>query len=387
MVIEGLGDYGARDIFAYVRPGETTGNVYLYLPNGNYEFKIGRAHYAATVNGLGTEAKLVSVDPEPPPTATVTFGRELVHLTAAWTSGDGSVTNAISGTTFEVLKGTTGVKVIFTPEDRYGLDKTEYAFAEAITDDCEIPEKDLPTATYLYVTVTVEQLVHLTAAWTSGDGTVTNAIRSTSFEVLKGTTDVKIVFTPEQDYRFAEVGETGVRALASPLAEGCTVTPPTVEAIPGTEADPWVVGTGVRAYMGDEGTLVITGTGAMDDFASATDVPWDPAAVVRVTVADDVALGKNALAALSDTVQVSVTASIGSMRSALGTTAQPAGSVSADFESIDIVDGKAYLGVAVLTNGELTATTEGWGVATNVVIEVPAPGKSGFFILKRGAKR
>lgn len=96
------------------------------------------------------------------------------------------------------------------------------------------------------------------------------------------------------------------------------------------------------------GTLVIGGTGAMDDFASAADAPWDPAAVARVTVADDVTLGKNALAALSDTIRVSANESIGSMRSALGTSTGSSGAISgAEFDQVQIIDGKAYLGVSV----------------------------------------
>lgn len=56
----------------------------------------------------------------------------------------------------------------------------------------------------------------------------------------------------------------------------------------------------------------------------------------------------------------------------------------ADFERVEIIDGKAYLDVSVYTNSEVKAQGEGegWGVATNGVITVPAPGKQGFFYLK-----
>ena len=67
----------------------------------------------------------------------------------------------------------------------------------------------------------------------------------------------------------------------------------------------------------------------------------------------------------------------------------PAGSISpAEFERIDIIDGKALLDVSVYTNALLEVEKvggggdSGWSVATNGVIEVPAPGKQGFFILK-----
>lgn len=105
VVIEGLGDYGARDIFPYVRLGETTGNVYLYLPNGAYEFKIGRAHYAAMVNGLGTEARLVSVDERPDPVPPVILAIE--------TDAD-SVTvtvETLPGFSYSLLRGATVASV------------------------------------------------------------------------------------------------------------------------------------------------------------------------------------------------------------------------------------------------------------------------------------
>lgn len=44
------------------------------------------------------------------------------------------------------------------------------------------------------------------------------------------------------------------------------------------------------------------------------------------------------------------------------------------------MDGKALLDVSVYTSN--TLTNENWSVATNGVIEVPAEGKQGFFILK-----
>ena len=67
----------------------------------------------------------------------------------------------------------------------------------------------------------------------------------------------------------------------------------------------------------------------------------------------------------------------------------PAGAISpAEFERIEIVDGIAYLGVAVYTNSAVKTEGEGWGVATNGVIEVPAPDKQGFFLLmSKGAEK
>ena len=54
------------------------------------------------------------------------------------------------------------------------------------------------------------------------------------------------------------------------------------------------------------------------------------------------------------------------------------------FERIEIVDGKALLDVSVWSSDAIT--NQDWSVATNGVIEVPAPGKQGFFILKSKGK-
>ena len=154
------------------------------------------------------------------------------------------------------------------------------------------------------------------------------------------------------------------------------------------EFETWLVGEGVIAYTNRAGGLTIVGTGAMDDFASAADVPWDPTAVTEVMIGEDVTkIGKYAFAGLANTVVLNrmTTTAAGSIFAAINGDVLPSGAISpAEFERIDIVDGKAYLGVSVYTNSEVKAKGEGegWGVATNGVIEVPAPGKQGFFILK-----
>ena len=43
------------------------------------------------------------------------------HLTAAWTSGDGSETNAVEGAAFKVPSGTENVKVIFAADDGWEI--------------------------------------------------------------------------------------------------------------------------------------------------------------------------------------------------------------------------------------------------------------------------
>lgn len=68
------------------------------------------------------------------------------------------------------------------------------------------------------------------------------------------------------------------------------------------------------------------------------------------------------------------------------------GAISTDFSGIEVVNGKAILGVTVSTNGDLTASTANWNEAKvesakveedgTVTLTVPAPGDKGFMILK-----
>ena len=201
--------------------------------------------------------------------------------------------------------------------------------------------------------------------------------------------EVTVTFAPFENYRIAANG-TKAWMLTGDVTFGETegFPLPTVEGIPGTDVAPWIVGEGVQAYTNETGELFITGTGAMDDFASAADVPWDPASVTEVTIGEGVTkIGANAWAGLSGDVVVdgglplSRYALVGGGFATPAAPAAPSGAVSAEFDAVQIVDGKAYLGVSVYTNSEVKATDEGWGVATNGVIEVPAEGKSGFFYL------
>ena len=174
------------------------------------------------------------------------------------------------------------------------------------------------------------------------------------------------------------------------VADGATNTAViVVDSPPGCEINPWKVGENVTAYVSDEGVLVIGGTGAMSNFVSAADVPWAPETVKKVAVdVSKIQIGVNSLSALADGTLINETL-VSNIRPYVSgftsTPVQPAGAISpAEFERIDIVDGVAYLGVSVYTNSEVKVEGEGegWSVATNGVIEVPAPGKRGFFILK-----
>ena len=236
------------------------------------------------------------------------------------------------------------------------------------------------------LTVTLGNLENMTAWWTCEDGSVTNVVDGEKFDVAAGTKNVKVIFTPDYCYRFVSDSETGVRELASPLTADCEVLSPEVELIPGSEKDHWVAGDDVTAYTNGTGVLIIEGTGAMNDFASAAEVPWAEAAdkVMAVTIAAGVThVGKNALAGFVDTVTVNGTplSFYDMMAGARGLSEPiPSGAISgAEFDAVQIIDGKAYLDVSVYTSD--TLTNQNWSVATNGVIEVPAEGKQGFFYL------
>ena len=166
----------------------------------------------------------------------------------------------------------------------------------------------------------------------------------------------------------AQVEEvTGVKLDPDPLAPR------------GSSENPWAAGDTVMAYTNGAGGLVIKGVGAMSNFVNAAAVPWAAVAgeVSEVSLGRDVTrIGVNALAGFAANVPVQgLTATV--LNDSI---IAPAGAISpAGFETVAIVDGKAYLGVSVYTSD--TLANPDWSVATNGIIEVPAEGKSGFFYL------
>ena len=158
----------------------------------------------------------------------------------------------------------------------------------------------------------------------------------------------------------------------------------------GTEWNPWQAGAtqsdDIRVWL-DDGTLRIDGAGVMQDFTDDCEAPWSGnlANVTNVSVSGGVTkLGTNSLRGLAPTAQVNglSLSAAETCAAALGA-AGAVGQISpAEVESIAIVNGRAQLGVSVYTNGQLEASSEGWGKATSTVIDVPAEGKQGFFVLK-----
>ena len=305
---------------------------------------------------------------------------------------------------YPVLSGYDIEIVCTAQEDWRIVSETNVVRFVAIDESKTLAAADLPQAWRLF-TVTVPAVEHAVCDVTSLDG---DMARTGNGEwTILSNAEVAVTFSADENYRVAANGEK-TWTLTGDVVFGETegFLHPTVEGIPGTIAAPWSVGDNVQAYTNGAGVLTIEGTGAMRDFANAADVPWDPSAVTAVTVCGSVErLGANAFAALDDAVTVNGTA-VSIFRfvtPALGPS-QPSGAISpAEFERIDIIDGKAYLGVSVYTNASLEVEREGggvgggegegvgggggvgegegWGVATNGVIVVPAEGKQGFFYL------
>lgn len=161
----------------------------------------------------------------------------------------------------------------------------------------------------------------------------------------------------------------------------------------------WEIGaagneSGIKAWTNSTGRLIITGSGAMTNFANAADVPWNPDVVLEVECGSAITpIGKNVFAALGDAVLVNGVAA-GEIRHAFGITADeaPVAAVTAEFEKIAIENGKADFVIKV----KKTATLEeaNWDSATltavgidgcpengRVKVTVSAEGDKGFYVL------
>lgn len=115
-----------------------------------------------------------------------------------------------------------------------------------------------------------------------------------------------IVFTPTDGYLIRSGGELALPVRDKTLGDDDLP----VLIAPGEEDNPWKIGEGgtdvVQAYVKGD-VLVIAGSGAMADFASAASVPWAAVAdeVTEVTIAEGVTkIGKNALAGMNELATV-----------------------------------------------------------------------------------
>ena len=326
---------------------------------------------------------------------TVTLPESLEGMTYVVTENGNEVEKVGVGVAVYLVRSGMNVEVVCTAEEGWRIVSETNVVTFANIQESQVPTAaELPQAWRLF-TVTVPEVENAYYILTSSDELPTGT--DDDADIILSNSVVTVTFVAVGNYRITANGAK-TWTLTADVAFGTTegFPLPTVEGIPGTIAAPWSVGENVQAYTNDEGVLTITGTGAMSNFANAADVPWDPDTVTHVAVEDGVVqLGANSFAALDDAVTVNGTTMSMSrfVAPALGAaSSQPSGSISgAEFERIDIVDGKAYLDVSVWTNASLEVEKvggggdSGWGVATNGVIEVPAPGKQGFFILQSKA--
>ena len=323
-----------------------------------------------------------------PAAFTVAIG-EHPHSTVQWTYGDGSVKSDVKGTSFKLGTGMTGVSVICTP--KYG-----YRFVEEgetgvrplpspVVADCTV---EAPTVEGISCEVTFEVGEGIRSAaygLVDGDGGETHElVTGENVAIVQFGTSIKLI-VEEELFHYPFAGERTFTVEQETMRVEIFARP-----IPkGMEGNPFQIGAEVFAVTNAAGVLTITGTGAMSNFVSAADVPWVPATVKKVAVdVSKIQIGANSLSALADGTLINETL-VSNIRPYVpgfvsATPDQPAGAISpAEFEHIDIVDGKALLDVSVYTSN--TLTNENWSVATNGVIEVLAPGKQGFFILKSKA--
>ena len=117
----GKGDFSARSDFdegtflATVRALGFTGDIFYERCSGAADPTAAEEEEIRLV--MGDIYSELGIDPYP---WRISFG-EHPRMNVAWTSGNGSVTNAVGGVYFEVKDGTANVKVIFTPKPGWEL--------------------------------------------------------------------------------------------------------------------------------------------------------------------------------------------------------------------------------------------------------------------------
>ena len=138
----------------------------------------------------------------------------------------------------------------------------------------------------------------------------------------------------------------------------------------------WEIGADVTAAWAD-GVLTISGTGKIDDFASADAVPWQGLKVTNVTMPTNVKPGRHLLAGLGDTTTVNGAVPVSLIRQFSGDFL--VGEVApAEATALEIDGGQVKLTVEVDASTDLKT----WKSAKMVDISVPVEGEKGFYLLK-----
>ena len=141
-------------------------------------------------------------------------------------------------------------------------------------------------------------------------------------------------------------------------------------------AERWTVGDGVTAAWFD-GRLSISGTGKVNDFASAAELPWAGHTVTNMTLAAGVTPGRNTFAGLEDTTTVNGTVPVSLLRASAGDFI--VGNLApAEASALKIENGEVKLTVEVDASTDLKT----WTPAKTVDVTVPVEGEKGFYILK-----
>ena len=156
---------------------------------------------------------------------------------------------------------------------------------------------------------------------------------------------------------------------------------------------PWSIGDGVYACMNDT-TLVIEGSGAMNDFASAEEIPWKATEIKKVTIAEGVTkVGARSWEGMSDAVTINgVALSVIKFASTGLNSAEsviPEGMMlvakeaitAAKATTISIKDNEVKLGVSVKRSDDITAEPMKWEELEPVIITIPVKSKQGFMLL------
>ena len=138
-------------------------------------------------------------------TVTAMGGWGATGIGGGWGKGGGTATICGGAVTAKAgMQGESDVSgTVSISGGIFGMEPQDAWLAEkrmVVPNPDEATQADYPWAVVPSYTVTIGTLSHLTAAWTSGDGSVTNAVSGTSFGVPGGSENVKVIFTAHRGW-------------------------------------------------------------------------------------------------------------------------------------------------------------------------------------------